>query len=118
MRPIPRFVAVAGALTLAAAMGACGGGNSCSAGVEAGVGATTCEPPITVPTPRPTPAPASVVLYEDSGELPAQMVGYVEFGIPAAGTAQSTVDWTFADSEVFIVMTTSGCDDYINAYFG
>jgi hypothetical protein len=119
MNPIRRYAAVAGTLTLAATLGACGGGGSCPQGaLDAGVGAANCEPPITVPTPRPTPAPTPVVLYEDSGTLPAQMVGYVEFGVPAAGTVQSTVDWTFADSEVFIVMTSAACDDYINAYFG
>jgi hypothetical protein len=119
MRTIPRYAAVAGALALAAIQGACGGGNSCTQGaLDAAAGSTTCEPPPTVPTPNPTPAPSPVILFEDNGGLPAQMVGYIEFGIPAAGTVQSTVDWTFAESDVFIVMTTSACDDYIEAYFG
>jgi hypothetical protein len=86
-------------LVLAAAvtLSACGGGT---------------EPtPLPSPTPVPPPVQETIVIYGDSGSVPAESAGYIDFTIPGAGLVEATVDWTFASSEVAIAMTTGPCDN-------
>lgn len=90
---------LAGAIALAA----CGGG--------------TDPTPVPSPTPRP-PVSETIVIFADSGPVPAESGGYIDFTIPSAGTVEATVDWTFASSQVAIAMTTAACDDFEAAFLG
>jgi hypothetical protein len=77
---------------------------------------TIVNPP--PPPPPPPPVQETIVIFGDSGSIPAETVGYIEFAIPSAGTVAATVDWTFASSMVAIALTTSACDDFEAAFLG
>src|SRR5262245_34600480 len=77
----------------------------------AGCGASDSPSTPSSPAPTPTPPPVTTVIYQNSGPVPASSVGYIDFNIPGAGTVNATVDWTFATSQVGIVLTTQACAD-------
>jgi hypothetical protein len=86
------------------------------------VGLSACGSGPTDPPPPPPPSPVPVVttsvIYGDNGGVPADSAIYVDFGIPSAGTVDATVDWTFPSSDVWIALTTTACDDFIQAFIG
>jgi hypothetical protein len=86
----------AGLLAVLTILPGCGGSN----------GVTAASAP--APTPPPPP-PAPVVVYQNSGPVPADSFGYVEFTVSGAGTLAATVDWTFPASVVWVAMTTEAC---------
>jgi hypothetical protein len=112
MNAMQKSVTLAGALALALTLGGCGSN-----------GETNCtENPLgpgCPPSPSPSPTPAQpVVIYGDSGGVPADTAVAIDFAIPSAGTVAATVDWTFASSDVWVAMTTTACDDFIEAFLG
>jgi hypothetical protein len=70
------------------------------------------------PSPSPVTITETVVIYGDNGAVPADSALYIDFGIPSAGTVETTVDWTFPSSEVWVAMTTSACNDFMQAFLG
>ena len=73
------------------------------------------DPP---PPPPPPPPPITTILFSDSGPVPPESVGYIQFTIPSAGRIDAEVNWTFASSLVAIAMTTSTCEDWEAAFAG
>jgi hypothetical protein len=110
MNAMQKSVNLAVALALALTLGGCGGdGNPCENPLSPGCG----------PSPSPSPSPLStIVIYGDSGSVPADTAVSIDFAIPGAGTVAATVDWTFASSEVWVAMTTTACDDVVAAFLG
>jgi hypothetical protein len=103
MNGIQRTARLAGAVALAMTLGACGSDGPTD--------------PVIETSPSPTPPPPFVI-YGDSGSVPPDSAVYIDFSIPNAGTVAATVDWTFASSDVWLAMTTSACNDFIQAFIG
>ncbi len=80
------------------------------------------------PTPVPTPAPAPVTtsLYSQGFSIIAAPAGRIVWGtvdvaVPYAGTVTAAFDWTFASSDIdMVVTTTAAClaSDGSGAYTG
>jgi hypothetical protein len=113
MHAMQKSLTLAGILALAITFGACGDGGD-GGGCAANPSGPGCVPS---PTPPPPPPPPFVI-YGDSGSVPADSAVAIDFSIPNAGTVEATVDWTFPSSEVWIVMTTNACNDFVQAFLG
>lgn len=112
MNAMQKSVTMAGVLALALTLGGCGPGENPCGQNPLGAGC-----PQASPSPSPTPLPL-IVIYGDSGSVPADSAIAIDFSIPNAGTVAATVDWTFASSDVWVVMTTNACNDFVQAFLG
>ena len=93
-------------LVLILCLPACGGGGST---------------PTSVPTPTPTPAPVTTNIFSRPFSVAGAPSGIVVYGfqdvsVPNAGQVEVTFDYTFATSDIDLVVTTSSCTDYFAAY--
>lgn len=84
-------------LFLTVTLSACGGGGGSSAPTA-----------VATPTPAPTPPPPQV-LGQGAGRLPAQAVALVDVSVPANGTLEAVVDWTFARNDVDVAVIRGAC---------
>ena len=95
-------------LSMAVCLPACNGGGS---------------GPTPVPTPTPTPAPVTRNIYSAPFTVPAGAAGLVGIGVvdvsvPSAGLVEVLFDYTFATSDIDMVVTTTTCTDPVAAYTG
>ena len=72
----------------------------------------------------PTPAPVTTSLFSQSYPInPSRtsttaVYGYQDVSSPYAGTVTAAFAWTFATSQIEMVVTTNACSDPAGAYFG
>ena len=64
--------------------------------------------PTPVPTPAPTPAPPQVVLAGNRA-LPAGSATGAAFNTDRTGTIEATVDYTFASSDIVVLIARGNC---------
>jgi hypothetical protein len=99
---------LAGALALLAGLTACGGGGS-----------SPTTPVVTQP-----PAPTTSSIFSRPYSVGAGLgggvpnFGFQDVSVPNAGTVQVSFDWTFASSDIDVVVTPASCPDGVSAYFG
>jgi hypothetical protein len=71
-------------------------------------GSDSGSTPTPVPTPVPTPAPPQVVL-SGGRTLPPSTATGAAFNTDRAGTLEATVDYTFATSDIFVLIARGNC---------
>jgi hypothetical protein len=79
------------------AFAGCGGGNGPS--------------PVSPPSPTPAPPPARIVVLQGGIEIPVDYHYEWWFTTPRGGTLDITVDWTFADSVVWVYLAQGTCTE-------
>ncbi len=95
-------------ISLMGVLPACGGG-----------GGSTPTAPVTQP-----PAPATTSIFSRPYSVGAGFgngvpnFGFQDVNVPNAGTVQVSFDWTFASSDIDLVVTSGSCPDGVTAYLG
>jgi hypothetical protein len=111
MNAMQKSVILAGAVALALTLAGCGGKGGCTEN-PLGPG---CGPS---PSPSPATITETIVIFGNSGPIPAESGVFADFAIPSNGTVEATVDWTFTSSDVWVALTMAACDDGESAFLG